>query len=370
VIRLWQVDQTTFTRTPKVERRYPAIMPDLSNPIELRIAVSSGEARVILSSTDYTKNRSVLWTGDLFKPGRKLRELQEGDVQLRLRGATPDLHWVVLELTKPGTKEKSSRLVDLRHLDQAKPTFLPLQGFEAERIAQASPDGRWLCLEPTRSGKSLIVDLAAATRTAPTVRWAERASCLGIIFGRQRPPMILDDGNLHVWTASGRSGTHFQKVLHNPDLKELVWDDSGEWLALGHRDGRVWLTRPSGTTADELRWHIESSMALSALPSPLEPEARGEIWRVFPFPGLGWIIATTDKHNILIWRQSADGMWHDPPTIISNRELYLDGELYEVRFRPDGRMAMFNGQVVNFDPSGLIAEGRRLLSGRLGQTMH
>jgi hypothetical protein len=369
VVRLWQVDPGTSTQTPKVERRYPAIMPDLSNLVELQIAVSSGEARVILSGTDYAKNRSVVWTGDLFKPEKSLRELKEGDFQLRLRGATPDLHWAVVQLTKPGAKEKSSELADLRHWNQA-PTFLPLENFEAERIGQASPDGQWLCLEPPQGGISLIVDLSAATRKAPPVQWTERAYCWGLIFGRKRPPMILDGGNLHVWNASGRSGTHLQKVLQNPGLKALAWDDSGEWLALGHRDGRVWLTRPPGATAGELRRHIESSMALSALPPPQEPEARGEIWRVFPFPGLGWIVASTDKHNILIWHQSADRMWHDPPTIISNRELYLDGELSQVQFRPDGRMALFNGQLVNFDPPGLIAEGGRLLSGRLGWTMH
>jgi hypothetical protein len=369
LVRLWQLDPGAAMQTPKVERRYPAIMPDRSNLIELRIAVSGGEARMILSSTDYAKNRSVVWTGDLFKPEKSLRELKVADFQLRLQGATPDLHWAVVQLTKPGTKEKSSVLADLRHWNQS-PTFLPLENFEAERIRQTSPDGQWLCLDPPQGGKSLIVDLSAATRKAPSVQWAERASCWGLIFGRERPPMILDGGNLYVWNASGRSGTHLQKVLQNPDLKALAWDDSGEWMALGHRDGRVWLTRPPGATAGELRRHIESSMTMSALPPPQEPEARGEIWRVFPFPRLGWIVASADKYNILIWHQNADQMWHDPPTIISNRELYLDGELYQVQFRPDGRMALFNGQLVSFDPPGLIAEAGRLLSGRLGSTIH
>jgi len=365
VIRLWQMEQNASTRTPRVERRYPAIMPDLSISVDLKFAVSGSEARVILSSTDFAKNRSVVWMGDLFKPGKKLRELKNGAVELQLKGATPDLRWALVELKQQGSPQKLSKLVDLRRWDQVEPPFLALEGFEAERISKTSPDGEWLCLD-ARSGKPLIVDLSSATKGGHSVQWSERTSYREIIFGRQRPPMIIDsDANVQVWNASSKAGTHFQKVVHNPDLTEMAWDDSGEWLALAHRDGRVWLTRPPGVTSDELRRHIQSSIAQTALPLPLEPEARGEIWRLFPFPELGWIVASNDKYNVLIWRRSPDGTWQDPPMVMSNRELYFDGELHDVRFRSDGRMAFFNGQVVNFDPSELMAEGHRLLSGRL-----
>ena len=76
--------------------------------------------------------------------------------------------------------------------------------------------------------------------------WSERVTQSGLMFTPNRPPMFLDySGNLYVWDTSRPAGHHIQDAMKDSGLAAMAWDDSGEWLALGHRDGRAWLTRPS-----------------------------------------------------------------------------------------------------------------------------
>jgi WD40 repeat protein len=361
VIRLWLLSDEQ--QRLKVERHYAAPAIDLA-ALAFRLAVNDSEARVLLFGNDYKTRRAGAWRADLFKSETQLRGVSGDGWGLELADATRDLTWAVGNLAAAntgGSLKAGPQLVDLRKWDGV-PALLPIEGPRVTRIEGVSSDGRWLVVE--KPGGPLIVDLSSAAASGSALRWSESASSIGLMLGRHQPPVILrTDGTLSVWNESARPGVFFQTVLKNSNLGELAWDDCGEWLALRHRDGRVWLARsPAAGNIEEFRHTIETAMRGTPLPAPLEAEDVGLFGGLFPFPALGWVVAGTEK-NVWMWHRDSAEKW-EPPLVISKRDLHLTGSLYSVRFRPDGGMAMLNGQLITFDPEGLMAQARRLLSGR------
>jgi hypothetical protein len=363
VLRLWALEGDRPALVLRRERRFAAgpLGPSFAT-WQLWLSTSDRQARIAIQRTDGTD--SAVWTTDLLDPRSRLRRLGDPDLKVDLKAASPGLRWLQVS---SGPRAKPPAAVWLADLGDWKgpPRAVPLDGFEVRYGAPWSPDGRWVFMKDQK-GRHALIDLAAAAGSGRAERRVEIGDYPDPVFGRGRPPLHLDgDGNLRAWQERPQGAPRRADLLPGPGLAALSWDDAGEWLALGHRDGRVWLAHPDRAGgAGGLRQQLRAAMLHDPLPTPAEPEARAKIERVFPFPAQGWVVAVTEKHMALLWHRSPEGDWEAPVTFTSS-DLRLDGDLYAVQFRPDGHMALFAGQVVSFDPDQLLTQARLLLSGRV-----
>jgi hypothetical protein len=351
VIRLWKMTGERLPRAPVVERRFAVATHDETS-WSLWLATSNGEARVLID------DHSQLWMTDLAQPQQPLRTVGGAGLKLDKKGASDDLRWLVVK------RGKQAFVADTRQWGSA-PKLIPLGAdIDVEAVEAWSPDRRWLVISAHRFSEekpevhfppphSCIVDLTVAP-LRPIVSGGMR----NVLFGAGRPPLIRDyddDQPLRMLQSPGQ----LVRVAANP--KQLAWDASGRWLAIGHDGGRVWLTQPAaGITAADLGRTLRSIMRQPPLPLPAEVGARGEIERVFPFPEQGWVVATVDRY-VLVWLRRGSG-W-DPPLVFTKAELHEDEGVAQVRLRADGRMALVGNQLMSFDPGYLMAYSRRLANG-------
>jgi hypothetical protein len=329
----------------------------------MKLAVSEKEAPLIISANGYRESR--VWIGDLFKPDQPFTRI--GGATARIRGASPDLRWLILGSDpQPGVKE-SLQLVDQRQRTpvQSKTIQLNLNGVDLDYVDGFSADNRWLILTG-RPWKKYLIDLDSVGSSGRLDQPVEVSRSGDLAMARRQPPLFLDEnGDLLMVSSSSGAPVAVEKVTTDQKLSALAWDEDSEWLALGRKDGRASLARVSriGSPAD-LRRKLQRALAAQGLPLPAEPERGGKITRIFPFPAKGWVVADTEKDSILIWRRAPDGAW-GPPLVFSQRELRIDW-LSDVRFQANGRMVLLGGQLVSLDPEQLISYGRKLLSGPAG----
>jgi len=367
VVRLWSFLGARPWRAPLVERRFPMEKLGSHSQLSLRLATTQREARLLIERSEDYKQEG-LWATDLLQPRQPLRRL--GGSDLSIRDASPDLQWLVVSRSQ----SKRTKAVELVHLAEwaRAPNYVPIRGLEIDSVSGWSADGRWLALSGRRVSEALpserfpprhqyVIDLAAAVISGRTDQRAETAEGT-IIFAYGLPPMVREGGTLQVWESSTGSRPRFVKLPQDTRFTCLAWDDAGQWFAVA-RDDRVWLARSAADNhAAGIGRQIQRAVNGEPLPASAEPEARAKIRSLFPFPSLGWVVAETENHHILIWHRGADGAW-EQPFVFTRQELRID-YLSNVRFRPDGRMALFGDQVMSFDPEHLITYSRRLLAGR------
>lgn len=332
VLRLWNFRHGKLPRAPAVERRFAG--PRIHSGWNLRfdLATPNGTARVVLSNDD------GLWLTDL-RQQQPLRRIGGEGMTLLANGASADSRWLVAK------RGEETVLIDTR---QSKVTPFAIK---AESVAAWSDDGRWLVIR-TGSSSNRVVDLTSA-KPRPIAIEADY-----VVLGKGRPPLTgsyTGDDPVHMWQAPGR----FVEVTRKP--KELAWDPSGRWLAIGHDAGRVWLTKPPAVlTAKELSAQVAAAMKQPPLPQPAEMEARADIYSLFAFPDQGWVIAELDDH-LLLWHRGVSGTW-EQPIVFTMKELRLEG-IDSVKMRADGRMALIDNHVLSLDPAYLLAYSRRLVDG-------
>lgn len=340
VVRLWSLTGDP-PRKPLVERRFPMANLGTGSDWQLRLATAGGEARLLVSRID--SGNEGIWTADFLAPRPVLRKLAG---EWRFVAASADLHWVAAVKTGTWT------LLHLPSWTQP-PRTIPIALPEVGSVGPWSRDGRWVEVRGAK-GRS-VLDLHAAAASGRGDRFASvKASYPPVQFAAQRPPMVLVEGAVHAWQESPRP--RFVPLAKQPVLRELAWDETGRWLAVA-REARVSLAEiPPGEAAGAA---VERALRVPPLPPSAVPEARGPITGLFPFPTLGWVVAETDDDYVLLWHRRPDGTWEEPLTFTLT-ELRID-HLHTVRFRPDGRMALLEDQILSFDPAHLMNYSRRLV---------
>jgi hypothetical protein len=225
-----------------------------------------------------------------------------------------------------------------------------------ERYGTLSPDGRWL------AQSRRLFDLAH-DRGRPRLEGEDEYTSLTIILGAKRPPLRLDDeGNLWGVDDTAGSRTPAQELLEGKDLTEVAWDATGTWLALGSRDGRVWIVEPRDEGLATLATALAGIDDSNALPAAWDVAARNEIDGLHMLPREGVAMAETANDHVLLWRRDAKRGWSEP-LVFEQRDLHDGGGGLECQ--PDGKRCIVEGQILSFDEQQLIAMSRALLSGRV-----
>lgn len=360
VVRLWSLAAGP-PRAPLIERRFPMQNLGKYQTWSLSLAANAAAASVLIGRTDF--QHEGLWIADLLHPREALQTL--GGSGVRVMSVRPDLRWMVVERAA-SVISKTYELVRVETSRAA--THIPIRDLQIDGAGPWSPDGRWLVLNGRRTSEvkpndtspprhHYAVDVeAASARKATFTEWIEGGEYGDgtVFFLPGRPPLARKGGTLYALQSHG-----FVQLLKDPSVTELSWDRGGQWLALTRGDRVVVAPTPTGF---ELGDQIRSAMHSQPLPLPSEPEARGKIYSVFPFPDLGWVVASAENDRVLLWHRAPDGAWQTP-LVFTKNELRIDW-LRDVQFRPDGRMALFGDQVMRFEPTDLMNYSRRLLAGR------